>query len=97
VRGYHLPARDTERGIIRVYPVVDHIHPQSHQGGHHDANLAAACDPHNTAKSNNPGWVLLSARRDEWRGLLTQLPSVAAIAGDMSDSEWLQIADACRR
>jgi 5-methylcytosine-specific restriction endonuclease McrA len=92
--GYHLPVLDTEPGIIRVYPHVDHVHPQSYGGDSSETNLATACDRCNTAKGERPGWILLPIARDEWRGVFPSLRALANVAGYSGAKAWLKLADA---
>jgi 5-methylcytosine-specific restriction endonuclease McrA len=92
--GYHLPTADTEPGVIRVYPHVDHVHPQKFGGDNSEVNLATACDRCNTAKADRPGWTRLPIVRDDWRGLFPSLRALADIANHSGAKSWLKLADA---
>jgi len=86
-----MPKHDTEPAVNRVYPNVDHVHPDSLGGGHDDDNLVAACTTHNESKGNRSGWILLPPVRDDWRGLVESCRALAERAGNYDDKGWFKV------
>lgn len=89
--GHHMKISEIEPAVNRVYPNVDHLHPQSYGGSHSDGNLVAACTVHNENKGNRSDWILLPILKDEWDGLCGEVYELAALANDFDDKNWFGV------
>ena len=89
--GHHMKSDEIEPAVNRVYPNVDHVHPQSRGGSNTDDNLVAACTVHNEIKNDRSDWLLLPIRKDSWDGLCSKVEGLVALTQDFGDADWLRV------
>jgi 5-methylcytosine-specific restriction endonuclease McrA len=71
--GDSMPKLDTDCGVGRVYPNLDHIHLQSYNGSNRDENLVTACQEHNEHNGNRPVCKFALLRSTNGMGCAAQL------------------------